>query len=246
MMALTVHRCKTALLVLACGLALAACQTKITECNKLADIVNSGVAQIGKIENRVSQDPAELAKDADEVADLADKTATEISALTIETAELQPRAQTYEEVAKDMAAVSREFATLMKQADEVQGTRLEAAEAKFTESQSALEKVCDGGPPDCAKLAEVLERQPENPSEEQLGGVLGAYITDLEAVELADAAVKKVVDEHVTAVEGYKKVIDDWAVLQTDVETAEQKLDAIVAREDAIVADLNSYCVGSS
>ena len=142
--------------------------------------------------------------------------------------------------------MSREFATLMKQADEVQGTRLEAAETKFTESQSALEKVCDGGPPDCAKLAEVLERQPEKPSEEQLGGVLGAYITDLEAVELADAAVKKVVDEHVTAVEGYKKVIDDWAVLQTDVETAEQKLDAIVAREDAIVADLNSYCVGSS
>ncbi len=231
--------------MLACTLGVTACQTKITECNKLADIVNSGVAQIGRIENRISEDPAMLAKDADEVADLAEKTATDIAALTIETAELQPRAKTYEDVAKDMATVSREIATLMKRADEIKNTQLEPAESKFVESQSALEKVCDGGPQDCAKLAEVLDRQPENPSEDQLPTVLAAYVADLEGVELADAAVKKVVEDHVSAVESYKKVIDDWATLQSDMEAAEQKLDAIVAREDAIVADLNSYCVGS-
>jgi chromosome segregation ATPase len=240
------RRLPNILVCLALGLPLPGCQTKTGECNKLADIVNEGVAQIGKIENQISEDPAQLAKDADEVADLAEKTATAVGALTIETAELRPRAETYEAVAKDMAEVSREFAGLMKQAEELQGSRLETAEAKFTESQTALESVCDGGPQDCAKLAEVLERQPENPSEEELGTVLGTYITDLRAVDLADAAVKKAVDAHLAAVEAYKKVIDEWAKLQTDLDATEQKLDAVVAREDTIVADLNSYCVGSA
>src|SRR4029453_16746262 len=72
------------LLGLVFALGLPACQTKVSECNKLADIVNDGVSQIGKIENRVSEDPVELAKDADEVAELAEKTATAVGALTIE------------------------------------------------------------------------------------------------------------------------------------------------------------------
>lgn len=230
---------------LALALALSACQTKVNECNKLADIVNQSVAQISKIENRASDDPQAVAKDADEVAALAEKTASEIAALTIETAELEPRAQTYTDVANDMATASREFATLMNKAHEMQSSRLEAAEAKFTESQTALESVCDGGPQDCAKLAEVLERQPEQTNEEQLSPVLGKYIADLKAVDLADAAVKKVVDQHVAAVDAYKQVIDDWEKLHTDLDAAEQELDAVVAREDEIVADLNSFCVGS-
>ena len=235
----------TVLSGLALALALSACQTKVNECNKLADIVNQSVAQISKIENRASDDPQAVAKDADEVADLAEKTASEIAALTIETAELQPRAQTYTEVANDMATASRELASLMNKAHEMQSSRLGAAEAKFTASQTALETVCDGGPPDCAKLAEVLERQPEQTNEEQLSPVLGSYIADLKAVDLADAAVKKVVDEHVAAVTAYKQVIDDWGKLHTDLDAAEQKLDAVGAREDEIVADLNTFCVGS-
>jgi hypothetical protein len=224
----------------------AACDSKVTECNKLADIVNAGVEAMGKIEGNMSDDPSQLATDARAMADLAKKTKSDIDAIGIKTEELKPKAAAYQEMMEQMGTVGSEFADLLDQANSAGGEKLQAAEKAFNESQTGLEKACAEQSPDCAKISEVMQKQPANPSDDEVAGMLEKYAKDLGALELEGDETKTAVGAHKTAVETYGKLMAEMNGIETKLAEAEKKLDEVVAKEDKIVADLNTYCVGSA
>lgn len=223
-----------------------ACDSKVAECNKLADIVNDGVEAMGKIEGSMSDDPAELANNARAMSDLAKKTKADIDAIGIKTEELKPKAAAYQEMMEQMGKVGGEFADLLEEANTVGGEKLQAAEKAFNDSQSGLEKACSEQSPDCAKLSELMSKQPNNPADDEVAGMLETYAKDLGALALEDEATKKAVTEHKTAVETYGKLMAEMNGLDAKLTDAEKRLDEVVDKEDKIVADLNTYCVGSA
>jgi hypothetical protein len=223
-----------------------ACDSKVTECNKLADIVNAGVEAMGKIEGGMGDDPSKLAADARAMADLAKKTKSDIDAIGIKTEELKPKAASYQEMMAEMGEVGTEFADLLDKANTVGGEKLQAAEKAFNDSQSGLESACAEQSPDCTKLSELMSKQPPNPADEEVAAMLDKYAKDLGALQLEDEATKKAVADHKTAVEAYGKLMAEMNDIDGKLNAAEKRLDEVVEKEDKIVADLNLYCVGSA
>ena len=228
---------------------LVGCDNKVTECNKLADIANASVTKIGEIEARSSQEPAAVAKDIKEMADVATSTKKQIEEIDITTEELKPKAEKYQAMLDEMAKVSNEYAELMNKAADLQGEKLAAAEKEFTATQEALTEACgegsEGAADSCAKLDELLKKQPDNMPEDEMAKILEQFAKDLQALELDDEKVKKAVGAHATAVQEYRKLLVEMQGFETKVAEAEKKFDAVVQQEDAVVSELNTFCTGS-
>jgi hypothetical protein len=237
---------RTHLLLLTAALSLPfGCDSKVTECNKLADIVNEGVEAMGKIQSGDPNDVEQRAKDARAMADLAVKTKTDIDGIGIKTEELKPKATAYQEMMVEMGKVGTEFADLLERAAKAGGEQLAAAEKQFNESPAALQEACQEETPDCSKVAELVGKQPDAPADDEVAGMLDQYAKDLGALQLEGDGTKKVVADHKAAVEMYGKLMAEMTDIDGKLEAAGKTLDEVVEKEDKIVADLNTYCVGA-
>lgn len=217
------------------------CGPKIEECNELAAIANESVEAISGMKGEGTKDPAELATDAKAMTKIATQTDRKIEALTITTEGLQPKAEQYQAMMKDMAAVTTELSSLLDETVQAEDKQ-KAAQDAFNETQKALEGPCAEPLPSCAKVDAVLDSQPDSIGEDELLEVLAEYVAALEALELEDEPVAEVVRAHVAATKEYRAAAQEVLTLQEKLTAQYEKFDAIATREDTVVGELNAFC----
>jgi DNA repair ATPase RecN len=99
-------------------------QKKITECNAMVQVINSGMASIEKVPKNEA-DPSGVSS-LRALAEALDKVAADAGAVQITLPELKKMRDEYQRIAKDIAKGERELATAAQERDK---TRRDAAEA---------------------------------------------------------------------------------------------------------------------
>jgi chromosome segregation ATPase len=234
-----------AVLLLSTSVLASACDKKVQECNKVAEVANAAVSEMHKIEGEMrgeTHDPDALSKDAKVFIDLIEKASKDISAVEITTEELKKRVGTYTAMLDSAAAATKEMLAELEKADGLTEEKLQASQKALSDAQGALGQACAGGAPDCEKIGEVMEKLPDDaPSEDEIGNVLAAHAADLEKLELEDEGIKKAKVAYIGVVNEYVDLIGKAQRLDASM----QKVDAAVATEDDIVASINQFCQGS-
>ena len=118
-----------ALLALASGVALAGCgPSKVSECNRLVEVVNTGVASLDQ-GMKATSDPTGVA-DLRSMADAMEKAAADAEKVELSISELKDYSKRYQTMARDVAKSARDMAAAVDAKDS----------AKMTAAQNAMEK----------------------------------------------------------------------------------------------------------
>lgn len=211
------------------------------DCTKLAEVANSRATEIGQIEVRESTTPDTLAADMKDLAEAAKHVAEDVEALQLADDELSARAREYSETAQALGRASRSYAglmdTLVKQRD-----RRREAETEFDSSGQALLDACAVASSACNAVGDVLRNQPENPEPSKLGSTLRAYAESLASLKLEEGPVQRAVAVRIAATKAYEAVVARSVSLDEDIETARARIHEAVDRQNALIAQLNTFC----
>ncbi len=234
-----------AYLALPCALALAAGSGcgKTRDCNALAEVTNRRSAEIVQIEARGSETPETLASDMTALGDVADQAASDVHDLPLSDDTVVSKASDYETVAHDLATASRSFSTLMLALVEQREAQA-GAQKTFDRSGQALLDACSTASSSCNDVGDVLRAQPKNPAPDKLVSVLASYVEALEALDLDESPVQRAVDTRVAAAKAYAAIVEKKSTLDRDIDEARTKVHTIVARQNALIDELNVFCVG--
>jgi hypothetical protein len=114
----------------ACGLG----GNKVSECNKLIDVMNKGADQVRKAKAAGATDVADLEKMATSMDDLANN----VTRLSLTNADLKKRADSYATNARDMARAAREMAAAVRVKDRAKTVSAKAAIDKAVAAEQPL------------------------------------------------------------------------------------------------------------
>ncbi|MEM6294623.1 MAG: hypothetical protein AAGA54_25335 [Myxococcota bacterium] len=218
---------------------------KTRDCNALAEVTNRRSAEIVQIESRASETPETLASDMTALSDVADRAATDVHDLPLSDETVATKASDYETVAHDLADASRSFSTLMDSL--IQQREAQAgAQKTFDHSGQALLDACATASASCNDVGDVLRAQPKDPAPDKLVSVLESYVAALEALELEESPVQRAVDARVAAAKAYAAIVEKKSTLDSDIDAARSKVHTIVARQNALIDELNVFCVGKN
>lgn len=101
--------------------------SKVSECNRLVEVVNTGVASLDQ-GMKATSDPTGVA-DLRSMADAMEKAATDAEKIELSIEQLQKFSKSYQKMARDVAAAARDMAKAVDAKDT----------AKMTAAQSAME-----------------------------------------------------------------------------------------------------------
>ncbi len=217
---------------------------KAEDCNALASVTNRRAAEISSIEERGSRSADPLAVDMTELAKVADQAADDVHALELETDDVQTKARAYEDVAHELATASRSFSELMRGLGEYASSRAKI-EAEFERTGSALLETCESASVACNAVGDILRKQPIAPSPDEIPEALTEYLEALEQLELEDNVVQTAVDARIAAARSYRTLATRGSSLNSDIESARARLHGVVERQNALIAELNTFCVGA-
>jgi hypothetical protein len=226
-----------ALALLTSALTLPACDKKVQECNKVADIANAAVTEMHKMEADMhgdAHDPVALAKDAEKFIALAEKASKDITAVEIKTEGLQPHVAAYTGMLDAAAGATKELLGELEKAGPLSEEKLAASQKALEDAQAGLGKACEGGAADCEKIGKVMDEMPDAPKDDEVGKMLVEHSAKMKALVLEDAGVKQASDTYVKVVDEYVELI-----------AMAQRLDASVAKIDAAVEKEDEFCSGS-
>lgn len=234
----------TALALLACGFLTVGCNSKVKECNQVADIVNANVEALHKIEKdlHATNDPGEEGKQAQAMVQTVQEAAQKLSALSLGTDGLKPLVAAYVEMLKKVEDGGKEVISQVEAAGDLTDAKVEATLKSLQDAQEGIVKACENPTGDCPKVAAVLDKFPSSASEDQLVAAFTALGADLEKLELSEGTVKSATETFVKVVKEKVVLLEKAFKLQTALEAAEKKIDDAVAAEDKVVDDLNAFC----
>lgn len=213
------------------------------DCTKLADVANRRSAEISQIEARQSETPDTLATDMKALADVAEHVVEEVESLEIDDEALEDQARRYGETAHDLAEASQSYASLMETlTDERDAQR--RAESAFQKSGQGLLDACSTASAACNAVGDVLRAQPESPDASKLPELLATYVEGLEALELEEGPVANAVAIRIAATKAYKAVVTRRASLDDDIDAARGRIHNAVDKQNALIEQLNVFCVG--
>ena len=121
-------------------------QKKVTECNSLIQVINTGVASLEKGPKLEGGDPANGVADLKAMADSMDKVAGDAAKVELTMPELKKYSAEYQAMAKDVSHAAREMAAAAE-AKDVQKittaqTAMEAAVKKEDPLVDSINKFC--------------------------------------------------------------------------------------------------------
>ncbi len=213
------------------------------DCTKLADVANRRSAEIAQIEARESATPQTLATDMKALSEVAEHVVEDVDALAIDDDGLQAQAREYSQAAHDLSEATQSYAALMDTLGEEQEAQREA-ESAFEKSGQGLLDACATASAACNAVGDVLRDQPEDPTPDKLASVLGAYVEALEALDLDEGPVSNAVSVRVAAAKAYEAIITRRAALDEEVDTARRRIHETVDKQNALIEQLNVFCVG--
>lgn len=215
---------------------------KTKDCNALATVTNRHGTEIANIEHRGSTSPQTLATDMGALAEAADAAAADVHNLELNDEVIVQQASRYEDFAHDLAGASRDFGGLMTTLEAQQSSRGDAAKT-FDATGQALLDACATASSACNAVGDILRKQPANPSQAELAQILDDYVEALEDLQLQDSAVQTAIDARIAAAKVYRTAIGEGDSLQAQIEQARGKIHAVVARQNALIEQLNGVCV---
>lgn len=135
--------CFVALLLLATGCHNA---TEETECSHFIEKVNGSLIEINKHTHITGLDGPKMVAEMNTLADLYDKLARDIGAMSISTSELAARTEDYRRMAQSAATAARHLATAVKNKDvkAIDASDKEFKDVVSRESQliASIDRVC--------------------------------------------------------------------------------------------------------
>lgn len=234
----------TALAVLVCSFFAAGCNSKVKECNQVAEIVNANVAALQKIGQDLhsSNDPGEEGKQAQAMVAAVQDAAQKLGALSIGTDGLKPLVAAYIDMLKKVEEGGKEVVAQVEAAGDLTDAKVDATLKALQDAQEAIVKACDNPSADCPKVGAVLEKFPSSISEDQLVSAFTTLGSDLEKLELGEGPVKAATATFVNVVKEKVVLLEKAVKLRAALEAAEKKIEDAVAAEDKVVDDLNTFC----
>jgi hypothetical protein len=126
-------------ILLAGPLVISGCgQKKVTECNNLIKVINTGVQSLEK-GTKAAEDPSGVVE-LKAMADAMDKVAADAAKVELTIPELQKYSQDYQTMAKEVATVAREMATA---ADEKDPAKVSAAQERMEKAVKQEDPLVD-------------------------------------------------------------------------------------------------------
>lgn len=234
----------TAVALLLCGASLAGCNSKVKECNQVADIVNANVDALHKIESdlHATTDPGEEGKQAQAMVTTVQDASKKLEALDVGTEGLKPLVTAYVNMLKQVEQGGQEIVSQVEAAGELTDAKVEATLKALQDAQGAVVKACEKPSDDCPKVAAIFEKFPDSLTDDKLAPAFAAMGADLEKLELADGPVKTATADLIKVVKDKVAMLEKVMKLQKAMEAAEKKIDDAVAAEDKVVDDLNGFC----
>jgi len=234
----------TAAAVLLCGAFAVGCNSKVKECNQVADIVNENVDALHKIERdlRAANDPGEEGKQAQAMVTAVQDATQKLEALNIGTDGLKPLVAAYVSMLKQVEEGGKEIVSQVEAAGELTDTKIDATLEALQNAQKAVVAACEKPSDDCPKVAAVFDAFPNSVTDDEVGPAFSKMGADLEKLELADGPVKTATTELIKVVKEKVVLLEKAVRLQKALEAAGKKIDDAVAQEDKVVDDLNGFC----
>lgn len=213
------------------------------DCTKLADVANRRSAEIAQIEARESETPDTLATDMKALAEVAEHVVQDVETLELGDEDLEAQAKLYGETAHDLSTASQSYASLMETLTEERDAQHDA-ESAFRDSGQGLLDACATASATCNAVGNVLRTQPQNPEVSKLPELLDTYVEALEALELEEGPVANAVGVRIAAAKAYKAVVTRRVDLDDEITRARGRIHAAVDKHNALIEDLNVFCVG--
>jgi len=114
-------------------------QKKVTECNSLIKVINTGVQSLEK-GSKAADDPSGVVE-LKAMADAMDKVAGDAAKVELTVPELKKFADDYQKMAKEVAAAAREMATA---ADEKAPAKVSSAQERMEKAVKEEDPLVDG------------------------------------------------------------------------------------------------------
>ena len=213
------------------------------DCTKLADVANRRSAEIAQIEARESETPDTLATDMKALADVAEHVVQDVQSLELDDEALETQAKLYGETAHDLSQASQSYASLMETLTEERAAQRKA-ESAFRKSGQGLLDACSTASAACNTVGDVLRAQPESPEVSKLPELLDTYVEALEALEIEEGPVANAVSVRIAAAKAYKAVVTRRVNLDDEIDGARGRIHAAVDKHNALIEELNVFCVG--
>ncbi len=220
------------------------CNSKVKECNQVADIVNENVDALHKIERdlRAANDPGEEGRQAQAMVTAVQDATRKLEALSVGTDGLKPLVAAYVGMLKQVEEGGKEIVSQVEAAGELTDTKIEATLEALQGAQGAVVTACEQPSDDCPKIAAIFDAFPDSLTDEQVGPAFAKMGADLEKLELADGPVKTATTELIKVVKEKVVLLEKAVQLQKALEAAGKKIDDAVATEDKVVDELNGFC----
>ncbi|MBV1861925.1 MAG: hypothetical protein KUG77_26120 [Nannocystaceae bacterium] len=213
------------------------------DCTKLADIANRRGAEIAQIQARQSTTPDTLATDMETLSEVAAHVVEDLGTLELSDEALKEEAEAYTATAKDLSDASLSYSALMETLA-TERKQSGGVEAAFERSGQGLLDACAAASTACNAVGDVLREQPENPEPSKLAGLLGEYVTGLEALELREGPVSNAVAVRVATTKAYQAFLTRQHALDADIDAARSRIHSALDKQNTLIKHLNVLCVG--
>lgn len=227
-----------------CGVLSGACNSKVEECNRVADIVNANVEAMHKIEQdlHAGNDPAEEGRQAQVMVEAVQEAAQKLKGLEIKTEGLKGLVTAYVDMLAKIEEGGREIVAQVGAAGDLSDAKLEATLEALQGAQEGVLKACEKPSEDCKRVGAVLEKLSTDETLDGLAASFSKVGAELEKVELADGPLKTATADLVRVVKEKVTLLEKAMQMQKGLEAAEKKIDDAVAAEDKVVDELNGFC----
>jgi len=209
----------------------------------MVDLLNGAAAKMEGLQPD-EKDLARSAATTKEMSALATATVKQLETLELGDDGLKKHAADYKQVLQDMAKGTADMAGFMEEMAQLETQSSGAANAKLESTRAEIEKLCKKATEECRKITQVMAMVPSDAGAGELPTVLGRYAEQLKGLELGDALGTSV-KSHIEAVEAFVQIVKRADELQTKADAGQSELDAVISREEKLVAAINTYCVGT-